>query len=275
MKRYRIGEFAKIKNIDAQTLRYYDKIGLLKPDVVDEENGYRYYTSDQFIIVDTIKFNKLLGLSIEEMIKNQQIQSLDEKLDVITDQRNKLEAMIRQYQLIKEDLDSILENIDQAVETYQTYGIQPRIKDIGDIRCLVADCSGLEEWVDMELKIKELTQQDPNYFELGHNHGLVFGGRFPMITEQDDRYLDWIIKPTMGLSVENPDFESFHLGKCIVALHKGTHEGQKVTFQGMLDFAQEKDLKTKGLVFSRSIVGSFIVNNKEEFLQSLMIPIVE
>lgn len=39
-----IGDMAKIHNVSTQTLRYYDKIGLLNPKVVDKNNGYRYYT---------------------------------------------------------------------------------------------------------------------------------------------------------------------------------------------------------------------------------------
>ncbi len=38
-----IGELAKLFNISTDTLRYYDKIGLLKPKY-DKDNGYRYYT---------------------------------------------------------------------------------------------------------------------------------------------------------------------------------------------------------------------------------------
>ena len=35
--------FAKLCGCNAQTLRYYDRIGLLAPARVDEWTGYRYY----------------------------------------------------------------------------------------------------------------------------------------------------------------------------------------------------------------------------------------
>ena len=38
-----VGQMSKLFNITAETLRHYDRIGLLKP-IVDEENGYRYYS---------------------------------------------------------------------------------------------------------------------------------------------------------------------------------------------------------------------------------------
>ena len=39
-----IKEFGKLTNIHPKSLRYYDSIGVLKPAMVDPENGYRYYT---------------------------------------------------------------------------------------------------------------------------------------------------------------------------------------------------------------------------------------
>lgn len=47
MKRYSIGQFAKKINKTQQTLRNWDKSGKLKPEIVDEKTGYRYYTEKQ------------------------------------------------------------------------------------------------------------------------------------------------------------------------------------------------------------------------------------
>lgn len=47
MKRYSIGQFAKIINRSQQTLRNWDKSDKLKPEYVDPNSGYRYYTDKQ------------------------------------------------------------------------------------------------------------------------------------------------------------------------------------------------------------------------------------
>ena len=47
MKKYSIGQFAKKINKTQQTLRNWDKNGKLKPQVVDSDTGYRYYTEKQ------------------------------------------------------------------------------------------------------------------------------------------------------------------------------------------------------------------------------------
>lgn len=39
-----ISELAKLRQVTTETLRYYDRIGLLKPVYVDPETNYRYYS---------------------------------------------------------------------------------------------------------------------------------------------------------------------------------------------------------------------------------------
>ena len=49
-----IGEAAKLKQVSAKSLRYYETIGFLKPAYVDPSSGYRYYSPDQMIDLDVI-----------------------------------------------------------------------------------------------------------------------------------------------------------------------------------------------------------------------------
>lgn len=71
-KYFSIGEISKLANLSVQTLRHYDKMDLLKPSLV-KENGYRYYSLEQFYKLDFIIFYRKLGLSlleIKELISN-------------------------------------------------------------------------------------------------------------------------------------------------------------------------------------------------------------
>ena len=50
-----IGEVSKISGVHVKSLRYYDKIGVLKPVYVDPNTSYRYYTYQQLSVVQAIK----------------------------------------------------------------------------------------------------------------------------------------------------------------------------------------------------------------------------
>lgn len=45
---FSIGEVSKLFNVKTSALRYYDEIGLLKPEYKDRKNNYRYYSTQQF-----------------------------------------------------------------------------------------------------------------------------------------------------------------------------------------------------------------------------------
>ena len=60
-----IGEFSKICSVTTKTLRYYDEIGLLKPIIVNEHNGYRFYDVKQ---LKTILFINKLKITSQKFI---------------------------------------------------------------------------------------------------------------------------------------------------------------------------------------------------------------
>ena len=49
--------------------RYYDKLGILSPDEICHENGYRYYSKKNMLSIPVIKYYKQSGFKLEE-IKN-------------------------------------------------------------------------------------------------------------------------------------------------------------------------------------------------------------
>jgi len=64
---FRIGEFSKMSKTTVKTLRYYDEIGLLKPEETDKFTGYRIYTTDQLLRLHRIQELRQIGLSISEV----------------------------------------------------------------------------------------------------------------------------------------------------------------------------------------------------------------
>ena len=48
-------------------LRYYEKIGILKPHHIDEKNGYRYYSPNQLPILDVILLCLDFGMPLKEL----------------------------------------------------------------------------------------------------------------------------------------------------------------------------------------------------------------
>ena len=60
----KIGEFAKCTGIGLDTIRYYEKIGLLQPEI---KNKHRDYTNHDVILIETIIQLKQTGFSLSEI----------------------------------------------------------------------------------------------------------------------------------------------------------------------------------------------------------------
>ncbi len=80
---FSIGEFSRIARVTARQLRYYEKLGLLKPERIDAETGYRYYSGYQLPRLNRILVLKDLGLSLDQIgrlldenVPAQQIQGM-------------------------------------------------------------------------------------------------------------------------------------------------------------------------------------------------------
>ncbi|WP_334329086.1 MerR family transcriptional regulator [Companilactobacillus sp. HBUAS59699] len=66
-KLHTIGETAKICGVSRKTLRFYEELGLLVPDYVCPDNGYRYYSDDTLNMVPILKYYKQMGFHLQEM----------------------------------------------------------------------------------------------------------------------------------------------------------------------------------------------------------------
>lgn len=61
-----IGEVSQIKKISIKSLRYYEHIGILVPAKVNPENGYRYYSKEQLLTIDMIKFLSSMDIPLKD-----------------------------------------------------------------------------------------------------------------------------------------------------------------------------------------------------------------
>src|ERR1051326_5641034 len=64
---FKIGDFSRLTQVTVKTLRHYDRLGLIKPDYIDPESGYRYYTAGQLPRLNRILALKDLGFSLEQI----------------------------------------------------------------------------------------------------------------------------------------------------------------------------------------------------------------
>lgn len=104
---YKIGDFSNLVNIPVRTLRYYDEIGLLKPEIVDKFTSYRYYTEDNVVEAQFITLLKEVGFTLQEIIDYKNILN-DFDNDDGTNQ-----FLLKKQEQITEEIERLQEQYDK------------------------------------------------------------------------------------------------------------------------------------------------------------------
>ncbi|MEC9488520.1 MAG: MerR family transcriptional regulator [Halanaerobium sp.] len=124
-----IGEFAKETGLTPDTLRYYDRIGLLVPE---RRNQYRLYQEEDLQKALEIQELQSLGFSLEEV---REILTLDRRLDMamasggrdskgesfLTDLLAMLEAKYRDINNKEEEIKKVKYKLEHLLEKVRSY----------------------------------------------------------------------------------------------------------------------------------------------------------
>lgn len=132
-KLFRIGDMARMFHLSMGSIRHYEAMGLLTPDQVDPATGYRYYSTRQFEIFNTIRYLRALDMPLEEIrdfLQNRDVDLIEAKLRqqkqiVVEKQRElkriqrKIDNRLRQLEDAKaSELDQIRETVSPACRLY-------------------------------------------------------------------------------------------------------------------------------------------------------------
>lgn len=112
-----IGEFSKICKVSTKTLRYYAEIGLIMPDEINPENGYRYYSIEQLKKMLLINRLKSYNFSLEEIksiLKSEELQ--DEKLyGKLIRKKADIEKQVQDLKKNLAQLNSDISNLKEGI----------------------------------------------------------------------------------------------------------------------------------------------------------------
>ena len=125
-KRYLIGEVSKITGISKDTLRFWDKIGLLKPRYVDPRNNYRYYTYDQFWSIDVISCCRSLDIPIDTIRSILSSNSNEKVMELLLEQQKKAKQRSQYYRQVVEDISWYDEQSRMIKESAQESSVTVR-----------------------------------------------------------------------------------------------------------------------------------------------------
>ncbi len=158
---YTVSEFAKLRNLTAETLRHYDRIGLLKPAYIDPETNYRYYSIFQYEKLGTIKELRQLGVSLDvicDYFKDRNVEKSKAILEKCYDEiRKKKKEMEELEQVVKDKLE-YFNNIQLMTEELTPKILKEKERYVFSSASRVRDEDAMGyEWTILEKNLTEIS----------------------------------------------------------------------------------------------------------------------
>ncbi|NFD55253.1 MerR family transcriptional regulator [Clostridium botulinum] len=116
----RIGQVSKLYGISLDTLRHYDRKGLLKP-IVDPQNDYRYYSLEHLDILEMILVAKYMKIPLDQMKERINSESIDGYLSMVKEQKERIneeKRLLNQLDQYAEDMLELLTTISKFKNDY-------------------------------------------------------------------------------------------------------------------------------------------------------------
>lgn len=113
---FSVSELAALGNVSRQTILYYDKHNLLKPNFIDS-NGYRYYHFKEYLILGIILNFRKLGMSVDEIkayINEKSPEALD---NILMNKATEYELTIKKLKCLLADIEIVRTNL-AAINKY-------------------------------------------------------------------------------------------------------------------------------------------------------------
>lgn len=266
---FSIGNIAKMFHLSVSSLRHYEDIGLLKPEFIDPASGYRYYSTRQFEILNTIRYLRALDLPLQEIsdfLQNRDVERMEEKL---CQQKNALIAKQKALACIERKIDNRLRQIEDA-----KHSVFDTVKLVQKKACRIVwvkDSLKIRGLLDIERPLKKLEQEQAEALIFLGKVGVSiseehlwdgnfgqYDGIFLILDEEDQFRGDTILLPeTLCVSIR------FH----------GSHVEAPAQYRKLMDYVQEHKLEVNGFSREITMIDYGLTNDTKKFVTEISIPV--
>ena len=266
---FSIGDMAKLFHLSVSSLRHYETVGLLRPERIDPDTGYRYYSTRQFEVLNTIRYLRALDLPLKEIddfLQNRDIDRMEEKL-----RQQKAAVMEKQQELqrIARKIDNRLQQLALA----QT-AVLDKIELVQAPACRMVWLEGslkINKYVDMETPIGRLLRFDAEAVVFIGKVGVgisaehlqegsfsQYDGIF-LVLDAEDRF--------QGETLLLPETT------CVRVRFRGSHPQAPKQYEKLLAYLHENCLEVAGFSREITMVDEGLTSDTEKFLTEISIPV--
>lgn len=199
-----IGVLSKLTGVHIKSLRYYEKIGVLKPVYVNPESNYRYYSYQQIAVVMAIRLCVVLDIPLKDFHHYMDDESINYE-NLLQDGKSLIEEKLQGMQ-------KALENLDLAIaETQLTEQQKPGelyVRHLYEKNVLTSKLEADYNLLDSSSIIA--------LFEKAEKMGMETGYEIGYFSEYlDGKHQNYIFLEVEADASEHPDMVHFPAGEYV------------------------------------------------------------
>ena len=270
---YTSGEFARMAQVSQRQLRHWDDFGLLRPQKVDAQTGWRYYSVSQLTALNRIVALKELGLSLDQIRRFiEDDVSLDEMQGMLLLRKAEIEQQVLAELSRVRTIESRLKQIRESGQHVRDVVVKhiPEQMYLG-MRSIVPDWeSTLKVWED----VTPLLPEPPNdvygdFLGILHADGVT--------TDYFDMEVGRILRTSSHPPLTTQDGQPFTIrqlpaSEMATFVHKGSAYEAHIGFGAVGEWAELNDYAFAGPMRG-IIVEPFRFDNAENMVVEIQFPI--
>ncbi len=267
-----IGEFSNICKVSTKTLRYYAEIGLILPNKINPDNGYRYYSIDQLETMLFINRLKSYNFSLEEIktiLESEEAQ--DEKLYLALKRKQKeIGKQVQEFEQTLDQLNMDISNLKQG-KSIMSYleNIDVQLVEV-PMMCL--------------LSIRKMVHE----YEFAEEYGNSFGKLFnkiqdknltilapPMVLFHKDEFSSFGLDTEFAIPVKEyvTGTRDFYPGLCLKTVLYGSYSNLSSVYTKQREWAENEGYESNNALYEVYTTDPTHVSNESELITEIYYPV--
>lgn len=265
---FQIGDVAKMFHLSVGSLRHYEKMGLLHPEYIDPNSGYRYYSTKQFEVLNMIRSCRALGMPLEQIADFLSSRSIDKMFQMLAHQKK---AILQQQKELAITLRKIEDRIALLQDAVTSELNQISIRNVPSKRVAwLKNQLSLTSYTDLEPSIRQLEQnQESTSVWLG-KVGVGISSEH-LLARKFDAY-DRVFLILDPEDTYHGQTEIWPPLTCACLRFCGSHKDAPVHYATLLDFLDIHHFNLSGFSREITLIDDGITSDTSQFVTEIQIP---
>jgi len=267
-----IGEFSNICKLSIKTLRYYSEIGLVNPEEINPQTGYRYYSINQLEQVLFINRLKSYNFSLEQIksIMDTAADNNDILIEKLLIKKEEIEKSIQESKSRVKQLQLDLDNLKKGknlISYMDNIGVHlvdfPKI----NILCIRKKIHKANMALEYQKSFNKLLNKI-----ISEELTLISK---PMVMFHSMEFDEYGLETEFAFQVEEcvTGTRDFQPGLCLKSVHKGPYSELPSTYATLLKHSEKEGFKITSSLFEIYITDPSEMDDENLYITEVYLPV--